>query len=90
MPAQIGMLGEAHTVPVWVLSRTRESITALEHRLHQLPSQYATGLAVRNLFFGDAAKFVPWKQARSATDSSKSIDSPSTRGCAEPSLLSPG
>ena len=64
MPAQIGsvfdgrialvadVLREAHTVPVWVLSRTRESITALEHRLRHLPSQYATGLAIRNLFFG--------------------------------------
>lgn len=72
MPAQIGsvfdgrialvaeVLREARTVPVWVLSRTRESITALEHRLHHLPSQYSTGLAVRNLFFGEAGKFVLW------------------------------
>jgi hypothetical protein len=72
MPAQIGsafdgrialvvdVLREAQTVPVWVLSRTRESITALEHRLHHLPSQYRTGLAVRNLFFGGADKFVLW------------------------------
>lgn len=72
MPAQIGsafdghialvadVLREAHTVPVWVLSRTRESIAALEHRLHHLPSQYSTGLAVRNLFFGEAGKFALW------------------------------
>lgn len=72
MPAQIGsvfdgriglladVLREARTVPVWVLSRTRESITALEHRVRYLPSQYSAGLAVRNLFFGSAEKFVLW------------------------------
>jgi hypothetical protein len=72
MPAQIGsvfdgriglvadVLREAQAVPVWVLSRTRESITALEHRVRHLPSQYTVGLAVRNLFFGEVDKFVLW------------------------------
>lgn len=73
MPAQIGsvfdgsigivseVLREAHGVPVWVLSRTRESITALEHRVRHLPARYAAGLAVRNLFFGEADKFALWE-----------------------------
>ena len=69
IPAQIGnvfdgklpmvgdVLREAHAVSVWVLSRTQESIRALEHRLSHLPDRYATGLAVRNLFFGNADQF---------------------------------
>jgi hypothetical protein len=73
MPAQIGsafdgsiaivgeVLREAHAVPVWVLSRTQESITALEHRLRHQPARYVSGLAVRNLFFGDSDKFVLWE-----------------------------
>jgi hypothetical protein len=73
MPAQIGsvfdgriglvadVLREARTLPVWVLSRTRESISALEHRLRHMRAQYSTGLAVRNLFFGQADKFVLWE-----------------------------
>lgn len=73
MPAQIGgvfdgsvaivgeVLREAHALPVWVLSRTQESITALEHRIHHLPTQYTTGLAVRNLFFGESDKFGLWE-----------------------------
>lgn len=73
MPAQIGsvfdgrfalvadVLREANAVPVWVLSRTQESITALEHRLHHLPVQYRRGLVVRNLFFGEADKFTLWE-----------------------------
>jgi hypothetical protein len=76
MPAQIGsvfdgsvpivaeVLREAHAVPVWVLARTQESITALEHRLRYLPAQYAAGLAVRNLFFGDSDKFVLWEDSQ--------------------------
>jgi len=76
MPAQIGnvfdgsipmvgdVLREAHAVPVWVLSRTQESIRALEHRVSRLPDQYATGLAVRNLFFGDADQFVLWEASQ--------------------------
>jgi hypothetical protein len=78
VPAQIGsvfdgriglvadVLREARTVPVWMLSRTRESITALEHRVRHLPSQYTAGLAVRNLFFGEADKFVLWTDTRAA------------------------
>jgi len=73
MPAQIGsvfdgrvgivgeVLREAHAVPVWLLSRAQESITALEHRLRHLPVRYAAGLAVRYLFFGDSDKFVLWE-----------------------------
>jgi len=73
MPAQIGsvfdgrvgivgeVLREAHAIPVWLLSRAQESITALEHRLRHLPTRYTTGLVVRNLFFGDSNKFVLWE-----------------------------
>lgn len=73
MPAQIGIvfdgripivsevLREAHAIPLWVLSRTQESITALEHRVRHCPDAYAVGLAVRNLFFGDADKFILWE-----------------------------
>lgn len=76
MPAQIGrvfdgsvalvntILQELHAVPVWVLARTRESVTALEERIKAYPAQYATGIAVRNLFFGDREKFAIWEKSR--------------------------
>ncbi len=72
MPAQIGrvfdgsvplvntLLRELNAVPVWVLSRTREGVTALEERVRAYPAQYASGVAVRNLFFGNREKFVLW------------------------------
>jgi len=72
MPAQIGkvfdgsvalvntILQELNAIPVWVLSRTREGVTALEERVQAYPAQYAAGVAVRNLFFGDREKFVIW------------------------------
>ncbi len=73
MPAQIGQIFDGsvalvntllqglHAVPVWVLSRTREGVTALEDRIRAYPAQYATGVAVRNLFFGDREKFAIWE-----------------------------
>ena len=75
MPAQIGrvfdgsvalvntVLQELNAVPVWVLSRTREGVTALEERVAAYPKQYASGVAVRNLFFGDREKFVLWEKS---------------------------
>ncbi|MHB8549445.1 MAG: hypothetical protein ACYDB8_00530 [Acidiferrobacterales bacterium] len=73
MPAQIGqvfdgsvalvntILRELNALPVWVLARTRESVTALEERIRAYPAQYASGVAVRNLFFGDRERFAIWE-----------------------------
>ncbi len=73
MPAQIGprafrgdvplvaeVLREARAVPVWLLSRTEESIRTLEERVRIMPERFASGLAVRNLFFGASGKFTRW------------------------------
>ncbi|MDA8093956.1 MAG: hypothetical protein M0T84_08605 [Betaproteobacteria bacterium] len=73
MPAQIGtrafdgsihivneVLREANAIPVWLLSRTQESIRALAYRLRNMPARYEAGLIVKNLFFGPADKFVLW------------------------------
>ena len=73
MPAQIGtrafdgsihivseVLREANAVPVWMLSRTQESIRALQYRLRHMPAQYEIGLIVKNLFFGASDKFALW------------------------------
>jgi len=74
MPAQIGtrafdgsihivgeVLREANAVPVWLLSRTQESIRALDYRLRNMPARYEAGIVVKNLFFGSADKFVLWQ-----------------------------
>jgi hypothetical protein len=76
MPAQIGprafrgdiplvseVLREAGAVPVWMLSRTDESIRTLDERVKAMPERFATGLALRNLFFGAAGKFTRWEQS---------------------------
>uniref|UniRef100_E6PP70 CobQ/CobB/MinD/ParA nucleotide binding domain-containing protein n=1 Tax=mine drainage metagenome TaxID=410659 RepID=E6PP70_9ZZZZ len=73
MPAQIGsrafdgsipivdaVLREAHAVPVWLLSRTQESIRALRYRLRHMAARYGAGLVVKNLFFGQAQQFSLW------------------------------
>lgn len=73
MPAQIGtrafdgsihivseVLREANAIPVWLLSRTQESIRALDYRLRNMPARYETGLIVKNLFFGQTEKFGLW------------------------------
>lgn len=74
MPAQIGprafdgsipLVGEilrsVNAIPVWVMSRTQDCITALEARRKAMASHYAHGLVVQNLFFGAADKFTVWK-----------------------------
>jgi hypothetical protein len=74
MPAQIGtrafdgsihivgeVLREANAVPVWLLSRTQESIRALDYRLRNMPARYEAGIVVKNLFFGSADKFLLWQ-----------------------------
>ena len=74
MPAQIGtrafdgsihivgeVLREANAVPVWLLSRTQESIRALDYRLRNMPARYEAGIVVKNLFFGSEDKFVLWQ-----------------------------
>ncbi|CDW96125.1 MULTISPECIES: hypothetical protein [unclassified Thiomonas] len=73
MPAQIGtrafdgsihivneVLREANAIPVWLLSRTQESIRALNYRLRNMPARYEAGLIVKNLFFGPSDKFALW------------------------------
>ncbi|OYV29983.1 MAG: hypothetical protein B7Z83_12300 [Thiomonas sp. 20-64-5] len=73
MPAQIGtrafdgsihivseVLREANAIPVWMLSRTQESIRALNYRLRNMPARYEAGLIVKNLFFGQSDKFALW------------------------------
>ncbi len=75
MPAQIGttafdgsigivkeVLREANAVPIWLLSRTQESLRALNYRVKRMPSRYKHGLIVKNLFFGSADKFLLWEQ----------------------------
>jgi hypothetical protein len=74
MPANIGtrafdgsihivseVLREANAVPIWLLSRTQESIRALDYRLRNMPARYEAGLIVKNLFFGHADKFALWE-----------------------------
>ena len=73
MPAQIGtrafdgsihivseVLREANAIPVWMLSRTQESIRALHYRLRSMGARYTTGMVVKNLFFGSQDKFLLW------------------------------
>ena len=73
MPAQIGthafdgsisvvseLLLTANAIPVWLLNRTRESITQIEYRCSALPRRYAVGAVVKNLFFGDSDAFSRW------------------------------
>ena len=74
MPAQIGtrafdgsiaivneVLREANAIPVWLLSRTQESLRALAYRIRNMPTRYEQGLIIKNLFFGDADKFLLWQ-----------------------------
>jgi hypothetical protein len=76
MPAQIGarafqgnipivseVLREANAFPVWLLSRTGESIRTLEERLRVMPERFRTGLILRNLFFGEKNKFSLWEDS---------------------------
>ena len=44
-------------IPVWVRSRTKECLAALEGRQIALPHRYDRGVAVRNLFWGRAREF---------------------------------
>ncbi len=73
MPAQIGtrafdgsihivseVLREANAIPVWMLSRTQESLRALNYRLRNMPARYESGMVIKNLFFGAPDKFSLW------------------------------
>ena len=73
MPAQIGtrafdgsihivseVLREANAIPIWMLSRTQESLRALNYRLRNMPARYESGMVIKNLFFGTADKFALW------------------------------
>ncbi|WP_031595352.1 hypothetical protein [Ferrovum myxofaciens] len=73
MPAQIGtrafdgsihivseVLREANAIPVWMLSRTQESLRALNYRLRNMPARYESGMVIKNLFFGATDKFALW------------------------------
>ena len=74
MPAQIGtrafdgsisivneVLREANATPVWLLSRTQESLRALAYRIRNMPARYEQGLIIKNLFFGSPEKFMLWE-----------------------------
>lgn len=74
MPAQIGtrafdgsipivneVLREANAIPVWLLSRTQESLRALAYRIGNMPARYERGLIIKNLFFGSSEKFLLWE-----------------------------
>lgn len=74
MPAQIGtrafdgsipivneVLREANG-PVWLLSRTQESLRSLAYRIRNMPSRYEQGLVIKNLFFGSTDKFMLWEK----------------------------
>lgn len=76
MPAQIGprafdgsialvneIMREVNAVPVWVLSRTRDSIDALAFRLRHMPARYETGMVIKNLFWGASDKFGLWAES---------------------------
>lgn len=75
MPAQIGtrafdgsipivneVLREANAIPVWLLSRTQESLRSLAYRIRNMPSRYEQGLIIKNLFFGSTDKFMLWEK----------------------------
>ena len=49
-----------NAVPVWVMNRTIESVTALEKRLEKNGPTYRRGLIVKNTFFGPGDKFDAW------------------------------
>lgn len=55
-----------NAVPVWVLNRTIESVTALEKRVSENPNSYGHGLVVKNTFFGPADKFEVWNSSEIA------------------------
>ncbi len=76
MPAQIGpkafdgsiplvgeIMREVNAVPVWVMSRTQDCINALEFRRKTMTERYASGVVVKNLFFGAGDKFNLWKES---------------------------
>jgi hypothetical protein len=76
MPAQIGsrafqgsvpivseVLQLSNAFPIWLLSRTQESIRTLEERIKAMPTRFQTGLVLRNLFFGAESKFVLWNSS---------------------------
>jgi len=76
MPAQIGarafqgsvpivaeVLRLANAFPIWLLSRLQEGIRTLEERIRVMPERYQNGLVLRNLFFGQAHKFVLWESS---------------------------
>ena len=58
------VLGHINAIPVWVLNRMNEGITALESRTRALPQCYACGAVVTNLFHGSREKFSVWDTSR--------------------------
>lgn len=54
------VLNMLNAVPVWVLGRTADSVRQLQSRIDLMPRQFAHGIAVTNLFFGNRDKFVIW------------------------------
>lgn len=73
LPAQIGprafdgalaiaseVLRDTNAIPVWLLNRSKDCVTALEFRHRALPHRYAVGAIVKNTYFGAAEKFWRW------------------------------
>jgi len=54
------VLSMLNAVPVWVMGRTKDSVTQLQSRVDTMPRQFEHGLVVTNLFFGTRDKFVLW------------------------------
>jgi len=54
------VLSMLNTIPVWVMGRTKDSVTQLQSRIDAMPRQFEHGLVVTNLFFGTRDNFVLW------------------------------
>ena len=62
--AKDGTAGEVmdylNAVPVWVMGRTKDSVTQLQNRYEAMPKQFEHGMVVLNLFFGTRDRFQVW------------------------------
>lgn len=54
------VMGYLNAVPVWVMGRTKDSVTQLQKRYEAMPKQFEHGLVVMNLFFGTRDRFQVW------------------------------
>jgi hypothetical protein len=61
IPLVSEVLGHINATPVWVLSRVKDGVNALESRTRAMPQRYACGAVVTNLFHGTREKFGVWE-----------------------------